>query len=147
MATERETFLLQKSKDTYLALMRKWADKRDTSLTTSEYVKGKQWTEKELKDLAKIGLPALTLNIMLPIMLRIFGAERQSRGKLKAVPMRDGSMSIANIFTKLFDWIESRSHTNEQFGKAFKQAVVTDLGGFVEVLFSNENDPQEVDWV
>lgn len=140
--SEREQAILARTKNTYLSLMRKWANKRDRSHTTSEYIKGIQWEEKTIKDLDKLGLPALTLNIMLPIMLRIFGAERQSRGKLKAVPMREASMEIANVFTKLFDWMESICHTNEQFGKAFKQAVTTDLGGFVELVWDTSGDPR-----
>jgi hypothetical protein len=132
---------LNRVKDVYVALLRRWQDKRTKTERTFGFVKGDSWEKAITDELDKQGLPWLVLNIMLPIMMRIFGAERQSRGKLKAVPMKDANIQIANIFTRLFDWIESIGHTTEEFGKGFKHTIIGDIMGWVRVRWTTDIDP------
>lgn len=137
--TEERT--LAEIKQAYIQLEKRHSEARKNSVRTLEFAKGNSWDEATIARLEKAHLPYLKLNIMLPILLRVFGAERQRRGKLAAVPLRNGSMEIAQIFTEIFDWIESHSKTSEHIGDAFKMSVICDRPPWLRVRYTTEYDP------
>lgn len=139
--SQDENKVLTRNRDVYFKLLERWRTRRTESELSFQFLKGIQWEKKITDDLDNAGLPWLTLNIMLPIFLRIIGAERQGRSKLKAVPLKDATMEIGDIFTKLFDWIEHRSDMADEFGKAFATTVIGDIMGWVECVYSHEFDP------
>ena len=129
--------------DIYRALLRVWSTKRQATERTFKFLKGgdDSWDADILEALNEAKMPHLNLNIMLPIMMRIYGAEQQRRGKLKAVPLNDESVQTAQTWTGIFDAIESHYKTGEQFGQAFKQSITGDLPSAVRLKWSFTKDP------
>jgi hypothetical protein len=132
---------LQRLTDVTEGLFERWREKQDKSERTFKFAKGDGWDKDLIAELDKAKLPHLSLNIMLPIFLRIFGAERNGRGNLKAVPMRDGDIQTAATQTKLLEWADTINHMQDQFGMAFKQSIVGDLGGWVRCHWGYQHDP------
>jgi len=114
---------------------------RRESVEAAEFLKGRSWDEDTLKELEEKKLPALHLNIMLPVFLRIWGAESASRGKMRATILKGGTKLIADTFNELIEWAEGNFSIYEEFARAFQQSTLTNLPGWVEVLWSHKKDP------
>lgn len=129
--------------DIYRALLSIWSKKRQATERTFNFLKGgdDSWDPEMIAALDEARMPHLNINIMRPIMTRIYGAEQQRRGKLKAIPLNDESVQTAQTWTGIFDAVESHYKTMEQFGQAFKQAITGDLPGAVRLKWSFTKDP------
>ncbi|MFQ5750555.1 MAG: hypothetical protein ACE5HI_01040, partial [bacterium] len=87
------------------------------------------------------GLPALKLNIILPKIVRILGAEREARAAVKAVPLRGARTDVAIALTKIFEKIKNDSDGLREIKNAWLDSIITDLGGWLEVTWTNDNNP------
>lgn len=94
------------------------------------------------------GLQALDLNIAKPKLMRVMGAEREARAGIKAKPLRRGRIDTAETMTKMFEWVRVNSPEPGQEGNGFSEiadaffdALVTEIGGWLEIVWSNDNDP------
>ena len=94
--------------------------------------------EAELKEK---GLPVLKLNIILPKLVRIMGAEVSTRTAVKAVPLLSGKNDVAHALTQIFEWIRVNSNGHEQIARAWMDSLIADLPGWIEIIWTNDNDP------
>jgi len=91
--------------------------------------------------LSKKGLLSIPLNIVLPKIIRIMGAERQTRTAIKAVPLRRGSNETSKAYSKIFEKVRVDSDGHREILKAWVDSIVTNLPGWIEVVWTNDFDP------
>ena len=116
-------------------------DLRQSSVKWYDLVRGDMITPSETESLKAKGLQALKLNIVLPKIVRVLGAERDTRAGIKAVPLRGGKLDTAKALTKLFEMIRVNSDGFRETKDAWLDSVIADLPGWLEVVWTNDNDP------
>lgn len=102
------------------------------------------WDEDLKAELLNAGVPALSINILLPRALRILGQELKIRDEIKFVPpihMQDGTPGVANT---IFEWIESKQGLSKRLARVFAYALIGDLGGYGEWVWDTTEDPRGV---
>jgi hypothetical protein len=121
-------------------------DKR--SHLASEYMKGNSWNSSTLARLDAQRLPHLRINMMWPILMRIWGSQIQNQGRVKIIPLQDATVSDADTFNKLYEALDSMNassdSTENQFSEAFKQSTLLELGGWLEVILDTDMDPRGI---
>lgn len=135
------TDMLRWVQESYLQGINALQELRESSRKWYDYVQGDMIDSSDEAKLKKKGLPVIKLNIILPKILRVMGAERKARAGVKAIPLRGGKSETARALTKLFEKIRVDSDGFRQIRDAFIDAVISDLGGWLEVVWTNDNDP------
>ncbi len=62
---------------------------------------GNQWSGKDLAKLEREGRPALTINLILPIINLLSGIQRQGRQDVSVVARNGGLIPLAAVFTQV----------------------------------------------
>lgn len=136
-----ENSLMNWVTDQYIAGVTNLAPLRRDSKRYYDLVRGDMVTPEEEAELKEKGLPILKMNIVLPKLVRIMGAEVSTRSAVKAVPLQSGKNDVAHALTQIFEWIRVNSNGHEEIAKAWMDSIIADLPGWIEILWTNDNDP------
>lgn len=138
---KEEPKLLNWVTEQYVAGVTNLKDLREDSKKWYNYARGDMLTSQEEAELKEKGLPVLKMNIVLPKLVRIMGAEISTRTAVKAVPLRQGTNDIAHALTQIFEWIRINSNGHNEIARAWMDSIIADLPGWVEIIWTNDNDP------
>ena len=128
-------------RDEYLQAISVYSEQRESSRRMWDLVSGDIPDAATREKLNKKGLLSIPLNIILPKIIRIMGAERQTRTGIKAVPLRRGSNETSKAYSKLFEKVRVDSDGHREILKAWIDSVVTNLPGWIEIVWTNDFDP------
>jgi len=127
--------------DQYIAGVTNLSDLRKDTKKWFDYARGDMITAREEQELIEKGLPVLKMNIVLPKLVRIMGAEISTRSAVKAIPLLEGTNDIAHALTQIFEWIRINSNGHNEIAKAWMDSIIGDIPGWVEIIWTNDNDP------
>jgi hypothetical protein len=113
-------------------------DLRESSRRHYEYVAGDMVSAQREALLKSQGLPVLKLNIILPKIVRLMGAEREARVLTKAVALAGGKTDTAEALTKMFEMTRVASNGWRQIAHAWLDSIICDVPGWLEVIYSRE---------
>lgn len=103
-------------------------DWRDNSTLWYDYYHGRHWTSEEITALEERGQAVTTYNHIKPAIDSIVGSERQNRPKISMAGRTMDDQSLANAKTKLYDYIQYNSRTDDEIDKQIQDAFVTGRG-------------------
>ena len=86
------------------------------------------WDEHDLQKLRTEGRPPLQLNIILPKVNLVTGAERQGRSSWKARPVESDDENEAMLATALLFQLDRNRKLQNLFSRVFKDGVITGRG-------------------
>jgi hypothetical protein len=92
-----------------------------------EFELGKQWEESDVQELNKVGVKAITINKIKPIIKLLTGIERQSKSDFKAFPEGAEDAITAEIATKLIKNVVKNSSVEIKLSEQFKNGVIGGL--------------------
>jgi hypothetical protein len=138
---KEEPALLNWVTDQYIAGVTNLNQPRKDSKKWYDYARGDMISPTEEAELLEKGLPVLKMNIVLPKLVRIMGAEISTRSAVKAVPLLQGTNDIAHVLTQIFEWIRINSNGHNEIAKAWMDSIIADIPGWVEIVWTNDNDP------
>lgn len=95
------------------------------------FEQGKQWEDSDVLTLRNVGVKALTINKIKPIIKLITGLERQSRSDFIAFPEGEEDTISAEIATKLVKNVSKNSYVQIKTSEAFKHGCIGGLS-FIE---------------
>ncbi len=121
----------------------KWSDLRKSSEDNFNYVRGEQWCryEAQAEKLRNKGVPVLNLNLILPVVVLILGIQIQHRYDLKSYPIRQTSQFLADLITRLLKYTAIQSNFVHELSMATIDALISNLGGYLNIDWTNEFDP------
>ena len=97
-----------------------------------EFCLGDQW-EKDIKDkIEQEGRPALTLNIIQPLVRLVAGYQRESRSSIKAYPEGGEDALASEIVTRLLRKVADKSKMEYVISETFETAAITRGKAFIE---------------
>ena len=104
-----------------------------------EFALGKQWKDEDMLALEKIGVLALTINKIHPIMQLLLGIESQNRTDYRAYPEGEEDSLTADIVTLLLKNAMKRSEGNYKISDVFEDGL-TCGEGYLEPYIDNTWD-------
>ena len=126
--------------DQYVAGIKNLHDLREDSRKWYDFVRGDMISPIEEAELKEKGLPVLKLNIILPKLIRIMGAEISTRTGVTAVPLLQGNNDVAHALTQIFEWIRINSNGHNEIALAWMDSIIADIPGWIEIVWTNDND-------
>ena len=120
----------------------KQRDLRETSEDNYDFVRGNQWVrypkqEQKLKD-SKI--PVFNFNMILPVITSIIGYQITNRFDLKAYGVNSTPQGLADNITRLLQYYMNKK-TERQYTHAVLDSLISNLGGYLAIDYTNEDDP------
>lgn len=103
-------------------------DWRDRAATWYDYYHGNHWTSDEIAGLEERGQAVTTYNHIKPIIDSIVGSERQNRPKITMAARTLDDQQVAEAKTKLYDYIQYNSRTDDELDRMIRDAFVTGRG-------------------
>ena len=97
---------------------------RDRAILADNFYNGFQWDNKTLEDLRKKRLPALTFNIIKKVVEFLVGTQESNRKDITAKPVKNGTNSIASIFTKLIKDTITKNNGEHLLSEWFRQGCI-----------------------
>ena len=104
-----------------------------------EFSLGKQWDDSDRKELEDIGVLALTINKIHPIMQLLLGIESQNRTDYRAYPEGEEDSLTADIVTLLLKNAMKRSDGNYKISEEFEDGLMCGEG-YLEPYIDNTWD-------
>lgn len=101
---------------------------RDNAKLWYEYYHGKHWTSDEVSALEERGQAVTTYNHIKPAIDSIIGSERQNRPKTTMAGRGLEDQKLATAKTKLYDYIQYNSNTDDEIDKMLLDSMVTGRG-------------------
>lgn len=95
-----------------------------------KYYQGDQWAEEDIKELAKLKRPALTLNIVRPTMNAVLGEYINKRATFNVKPRTEGDQQVSDVLTKIMMQIADENAFEHVEGTVFQDGMITDRGYF-----------------
>jgi hypothetical protein len=114
----------------------KWQKIADTC---DSFYQGDQWDEDDIKTLAALKRPALTLNIIRPTMNAIFGEYMNKRATFNVKPRTEGDQQVADVITKIMMQIADENSFEYVEGEVFQDGMITDRGYYDVRMDFNDN--------
>lgn len=103
-------------------------DWRDNAEVWYDYYHGNHWTSEEISALEERGQAVTTYNHIKPIVDSIVGSERQNRPKITMAARTLDDQQVAEAKTKLYDYIQYNTRTDDELDRMIKDAFVTGRG-------------------
>jgi len=100
---------------------------------------GDQWTKAERDFLDKQLRPALTFNIIQPLIFLASGYQRQSRASIKAFPIGGEDQLKSDIATLLLKKTQVKSNIGNKLSQTFENGIITGKG-FIEPVLDYTNN-------
>jgi hypothetical protein len=104
-----------------------------------EFALGKHWKDSDKKDLSDVGVLAITINKIHPILQLILGIESQNRTDYKAHPEGEEDSLTADIVTLLLKNAMKRSEGNYKISEEFEDGLQCGEG-YLEPYIDNTWD-------
>jgi len=101
---------------------------RDNAEVWYEYYHGIQWSSEEVEALQSRGQAVTTYNHIKPAIDSLIGSERQNRPKVTMAGRELSDQQLAEVKTKLYDFIQYQSNTDDELDKMVLDAMVTGRG-------------------
>ena len=93
-----------------------------------DYYHGRQWTDDEIAALTERGQAVTTYNSIKPAIDSLLGSERQNRPKVSMAGRTLDDGKLAEAKTKLYDYIQYNSNTDEEIDKCARDSYITGRG-------------------
>lgn len=106
-----------------------------------DYYDGKQWTDREVKELKRRGQPAITQNLIKQKIDFLQGLERQQRTVPNALPRTPRHEDDANSATDALRFVIDDNRYNKTRSKCWEDILKAGWGG-VEVVASQRAQPR-----
>lgn len=122
----------------------RWATKAKECV---DFVEGRQWSMKALKQMEDIDRPALTINKIRPLIRMILGYHRNNRTDHKFLPGNDGTGTeeTAKALTHIAKQISEQTQEPYIAAEVFMDGIITGRGYYDVRLKFDENQLGEVD--
>lgn len=132
---------IQEIQETYNSYKTHWAEPRDQTEKAHRYLLGDQWDRTDIAQLTKAGMPYYSKNILLPIVNKFTGIERENRSDIVVVPAEDGIEEVAEGFTRLNYHFFNNNKFKYKQSDWLLLAIIGNLGSYVRPYFTTEFDP------
>jgi hypothetical protein len=97
----------------------------------SDFVFNKQWSDADKNKLDEQGRPALTINLILPLITTVMGDQRRSRADFVAKPTNhDTDAEQAENMTKLLTFVQDQCDFDSIESQVFDDGIIMDRGYF-----------------
>lgn len=103
-------------------------DERDRMQTGFNYYVGNQWSAADLEKLQAEKRPALTINLILPIINLLAGIQRQGRQDITVVARKGGLAKLAEVFTETTRHCMDVSDADFEIADCFLDGVIGNKG-------------------
>ena len=131
MATKKDEELLNKLYKDLKYSSEKMSKLKSNIKDDFKFERGQQWEEADIETLRKVGVKALTINKIKPIIKLLTGLERQSKTDYKAFPEGAEDSISAEIATKLMKNVVKKSKLEIKFSEQFKNDSIGGMS-FIE---------------
>lgn len=128
--------------DTFRYLLESWRDRREASAKNYAFVEGGkgQWDTAIYDGLVNRGIMPLSINMLLPRVLRILGYQDEIKGRLIAKPTVNSSVDDAEVATRLLDWSNFDENRDMALAEAFGHMIIGEMGGFIEWFWGQREE-------
>ncbi len=116
-AREKDLFLLDQN-----------AEEFETMETCYKYVTGEQWEPGLKRELIDKKRPALSIDLISPLVNTMVGIERDFRSGLEALPMEGGDQEIAAIITYLLKYLNRNKKIEKMRSRVNKDVAICGVG-------------------
>ena len=100
---------------------------------------GDQWDPADLAKLAEEKRPALTINLILPIVNLLSGIQRQGRQDVSVVARKGGYKQLASVYTQLLRHCMDTSDADYEIADAFLDGIIGGKGWLLnEIDYSDD---------
>ena len=103
-------------------------DERDRMQTGFNFYVGNQWDAADLEKLAAEKRPALTINLILPIINLLAGIQRQGRQDITVVARRGGLVQLAEVFTETLRHCMDVTDADYEIADCFLDGMIGNKG-------------------
>lgn len=118
-----------------------WKNFIDRSIEAIKFYGGDQWDAEDLAMFQDQNRPIVTINRIAPLVRQVTGMRTKERIQPRVVPEREGTVEMANIYTKLLYFILKKSNYQAVNHNVQEDQVVTGRGWW-EVFVNYEDDPR-----
>lgn len=131
---------------TYTSAVNAWRVRRVSTEKAFAYAEGGSFSydgNSNIVDaLTKQEIPTLKIPVIFPRIQRILGYEYELRGRIIAASQFEEGDDESSIATQLLDWANQpgRYNRDDELSSAFKDAVIGDMGGYVEIDWNTDYD-------
>lgn len=115
-------------------------DERDRMQTGFNFYVGNQWDAADLEKLAAEKRPALTINLILPIINLLAGIQRQGRQDITVVARRGGLTGLAEVFTATLRHCMDVTDADYEIADCFLDGIIGNKG-WIGVGVDYADDP------
>lgn len=108
---------------------------------------GGQWSDQLKAWLDKKGVTPIEINIILPRILAVIGQWIETKGRIVAIPPKSNVVTDAEVGTRLLEWQDEVNRlvtgrpTNQEIWKAFIDAMISEMAGWIKVYQEDMYDP------
>lgn len=108
---------------------------------------GGQWSAQLKAWLDKKGVTPIEINIILPRILAVIGQWIETKGRIVAIPPKAHAVTDAEVGTRLLEWQDEVNRmvtgrpTSQEIWKAFIDAMISELAGWVKIFQDDVYDP------
>ncbi len=108
----------------------------------TEYLEGKQWDADVLAQLEADGRPALTFNMIKPLVFLVLGFHRQNRTDVKYLPSNDsiGTENVSESLSLIGKSVNKQNSLQYKDAEVFLDGMVGGRGYYDYSLDFSEND-------
>ena len=107
---------------------------------------GDQWEPADLEKLAREKRPALTINLVMPIINLLSGIQRQGRQDVSVVARKGGLKTLASVYTQLLRHCLDMTDADYEIADAFLDGVIGSKG-WLQLDIDHTEDPINGDLV
>ena len=111
-----------------------------------QFYVGDQWEPADLEKLAREKRPALTINLILPIINLLSGIQRQGRQDVSVVARKGGYKQLASVYTQLLRHCLDMTDADYEIADCFLDGVIGSKG-WLQLDIDYTDDPVTGDLV
>ncbi len=108
---------------------------RTDSIEAMNYVNNRQWSDEDFAEAQKHKKPALTYNILMPLISTLIGNEQLYHRNARIKANTNGGHDIAEIIQNRWNAIADEQDIEETLQVAFMDGLITKMGGWIERRF------------
>jgi len=110
------------------------------SETSVRYVNNESWSSAEISAAKAANKPALTYNIIVPILSTLIGNEQLNKKRARMKPTNIESVALCDIYQSRWNALVDEQELEDKIQVAFMDALCTRMGGWVERNFKVNTD-------
>lgn len=117
----------------------RWAEQAKTNV---DFFEGRQWSEEQLAEMAAAGRPALTFNIIAPLVRLILGYHSSNKSDINFQPGNDAlaTLDVAEALTAMEKTVANMNKMQFVDTEVFMDGIVTGRGFYRTTLDFGRND-------